>query len=170
MTDVGGFRVVGDATSIGLILCDPTNLTTTKKQRDSANPSIIRNHGIIYISHTGPSIGGPTRWICAKNKWTNVNMIDSLAEPSPFGCDPRTSESVVDVHAIDVDGGALTERAECVLEDDGEGLVGGGLDVGCYGVGGVIDEGCVFSEWDGCCGVVDCRSEAFVEGHGVRRW
>ena len=97
-----------------------------------------------------------------------MNMIDSLAEPSPFSCDPRASESVVDVHAIDVDGGALTEGVDSVLEDDGEGLVGGGLDVGCHGVGGGIDVGGVFGEGEGCCGVVDCCSEAFVEGHQGR--
>ena len=94
-----------------------------------------------------------------------MNMIDSLAKPSPFSSDPRSSESIIDVHAIYVDGCTLTECVDCVVEDNGEGLVGGGLDVGCYCVGCGIDEGGVFGEGDGCCGVVDCCSEAFVEGH-----
>ena len=94
-----------------------------------------------------------------------MNMIDPFAKPSPFSGDPRSGESVINIHAIDVDGCALTERVDCVVEDNGEGLVCGGLDVRCYCVGGGIDEGGVFGEGDGCCGVVDCCSETFVEGH-----
>lgn len=89
-------------------------------------------------------------------------MINPLPKPLPLLCNPRSSKSIINVNAVDVDRCPLRTSIGLIAEENDEALVGLGFNVACRGAGSGVDVARVFGEWMARIGVTDMGDKTVV--------